>query len=315
MKALNDLTIFVETSRQGSFSGAANQLNLTPAAVSVAIKRLEQQINFPLFVRSTRSLRLTSEGETFLAKAIQALDLLQDGISEIISARGQLSGTIQLAAPSDLGRNLLLNWISEFTEQHPLVIVKLDLTDSLSNMYTRPVDIAIRYGQPADSNLVAIPLCLDNFRIVCASPAYMVCHPAINTPHDLLQHNCLCFMLSDSLHNNWTLKNADKSLTILVSGSPSSNDGDVVRRLVCMGKGVAQKSLLDVSQDIISGELIRILPDWQGDSAPLYMMCADRRLLSPIIRQFQLFLQDKCRQQFQQVLAALGQPESAQINN
>tara|TARA_R110000868_G_scaffold1772_1_gene14118 strand:+ start:1693 stop:2616 length:924 start_codon:yes stop_codon:yes gene_type:complete len=305
MKALNDLSIFVETSRQGSFSVAANRLNLTPAAVSAAIKRLEQQINFPLFVRSTRSLRLTGEGETFLAKTTQALELLQDGISEIMSTRGQLSGLIQLAAPSDLGRNLLLDWIAEFTEQHPLVKVKLELTDSLADMYTRPVDIAIRYGQPADSNLVAMPLCTDNFRILCASPAYIAQYPPIKVPQDLLQHNCLCFMLSDSLHNKWTLKKGEHSESLVVSDVLSSNDSDVIRRLACKGKGVAQKSLLDVSQDIISGQLRQILPQWRGDSAPLYMLCADRRLISPIIRQFQTFLQDKCRQQFQQVLAAL----------
>ena len=305
MKALNDLSIFVETSRQGSFSVAANRLNLTPAAVSAAIKRLEQQINFPLFVRSTRSLRLTGEGETFLAKTTQALELLQEGISEIMSTRGQLSGLIQLAAPSDLGRNLLLDWIAEFTEQHPLVKVKLELTDSLADMYTRPVDIAIRYGQPADSNLVAMPLCTDNFRILCASPAYIAQYPPIKVPQDLLQHNCLCFMLSDSLHNKWTLKKGEHSESLVVSDVLSSNDSDVIRRLACKGKGVAQKSLLDVSQDIISGQLRQILPQWRGDSAPLYMLCADRRLISPIIRQFQTFLQDKCSQQFQQVLAAL----------
>ncbi|MBJ4025576.1 LysR family transcriptional regulator, partial [Salmonella enterica subsp. enterica serovar Derby] len=80
MKALNDLNIFVETARQGSFSKAANSMDMTPAAISASIKRLEGQIGFPLFVRSTRSLRLTSEGELFLDKTTQALATLQEGL-------------------------------------------------------------------------------------------------------------------------------------------------------------------------------------------------------------------------------------------
>ncbi len=147
MKALNDLNIFVETARQGSFSQAANSLDLTPAAVSAAIKRLEEQVGFPLFVRSTRSLRLTSDGALFLQKTTAALSLLQDGLDEINSARGELAGQLYITAPSDFGRNMLLEWIDEFIEQHPRVTIKLDLSDSLTDMYSKPVDLAIRYGE------------------------------------------------------------------------------------------------------------------------------------------------------------------------
>lgn len=111
MKALNDLNIFVETARQGSFSKAANSMDMTPAAISASIKRLEGQIGFPLFVRSTRSLRLTSEGELFLDKTTQALATLQEGLDQISSARGELSGQLHITAPSDFGRNMLLDWL------------------------------------------------------------------------------------------------------------------------------------------------------------------------------------------------------------
>ncbi|MGC9553277.1 LysR family transcriptional regulator, partial [Vibrio metoecus] len=149
MKALNDLNLFVETARQGSFSKAANSLSLTTAAVSAAIRRLEEQVQFPLFVRSTRHIRLTHEGEIFLAKTQTALATLQEGLDQIACARGQLAGQLHISAPSDLGRNLLLDWIDEFIALHPNVTVKLDLSDRLTDMYANPVDIAIRYGQPA----------------------------------------------------------------------------------------------------------------------------------------------------------------------
>ena len=302
MKALNDLNIFVETARQGSFSKAANSMDMTPAAISASAKRLEEQLGFPLFVRSTRSLRLTSEGEIFLDKTSLALSTLQDGLDLISSSRGELSGNLHLAAPSDFGRNLLIYWIDEFIEDHPRVSVKVELSDSLTDMYSKPVDIAIRYGEPAESNLIAIPLCGSNARVLCASPDYVASHPELKAPKDLLVHNCLCYMTSDSLYNNWRLlpnieKNGREEETILAQGNPSSNDSDVIRRLALNGRGIANKSLMDVSQDLIDGKLVRVLPEWDGENAPLYMVCADRRILSPTIRKFQQFIQEKCCQQ------------------
>ncbi len=122
------------------------------------------------------------------------------------SARGELAGQLYITAPSDFGRNMLLEWIDEFIEQHPRVTIKLDLSDSLTDMYSKPVDLAIRYGEPADSNLVAIPLCRSNERILCASPDYLASQPPILHPSDLLQHNCLCYMVSGAIYNKWSLQ-------------------------------------------------------------------------------------------------------------
>lgn len=305
MKALNDLNIFVETSRQGSFSKAANSLDVTPAAVSATIKRLEQQVGFPLFVRSTRNLRLTGEGEIFLEKTQTALGILQEGLDQIACHRGELAGQLYITAPSDFGRNLLLNWIDEFIESHPKVTIKLELSDSLTDMYSKPVDIAIRYGEPADSNLVAIAVCNENERILCASPEYIANHPTITQPQDLIEHNCLCYMVSDSLYNKWTLTQNGHQETLIVSGNPTSNDSEVVHRQALKGKGIANKSLMDISQDILDGRLVRVLPEWDCGPVPLYMMCADRRLLNPTIRKFRDFVQEKCCQQRKQVLATM----------
>jgi len=306
MKALNDLNIFVETARQGSFSKAANQLNITPAAVSAAIKRLEEQIDFALFVRSTRSLRLTSEGDIFLEKTTLALNTLQEGLNQITQTRGELAGKLHLAAPSDFGRNLLLDWVDEFIALHPKVEVKLELSDSVTDMYSKPIDVAIRYGEPSDSNLIATQLCADNERILCVSPEYLSQHRPLSTPMDLADHNCLCYMVADTLYNKWPLSKDGQSQVIAVTGNPTSNDSDVVHRLALKGKGVAIKSMMDISQDIIDGRLVRILPSWDSGKAPLYMVCADRRILTPTIRAFREFIQSKCCQQRQTVLATIA---------
>ncbi|MDF2153006.1 LysR family transcriptional regulator [Vibrio sp. CAU 1672] len=303
MKALNDLNIFVETARQGSFSKAAQRMNLTPAAISAAIKRLEDQIGFPLFVRSTRNLRLTSEGALFLDKTEQALATLQEGLDQVASTRGELSGQLHITAPSDFGRNMLLDWVDEFIDRYPKVSIKLELSDSLTDMYSKPVDIAIRYGEPADSNLVILALCGANERILCASPDYVARHPTLTAPADLVRHNCLCYMVADSVYNKWTLSNNGQQEQVLVSGNLLSNDSDLPHRLAIKGKGIANKSLMDISKDLIEGRLVRVLPEWDGGPVPLYMVCADRRLLTPTIRTFRDFIQQKCCQQRANVLA------------
>ncbi|SUB66847.1 LysR family transcriptional regulator [Photobacterium damselae] len=306
MKALNDLQVFIEASRMGSFSKVANSMGITPAAVSAAIKRLEEQVGFPLFIRSTRHLRLTNEGEIFCDKASMAVNILQDGLDQIANDRNAFSGKLHITAPSDFGRNLLLTWISEFQEIYSDITIKLELSDKVADIYSQPVDIAIRYGQPADSNLVAISLCQLNEGITCATPEYIAANPTITEPMDLLAHNCLCFMVADTLYNKWQFSCDNRSEIVHVSGNMTGNDSDMIHRLALKGKGIIHTSLMDLSEDIIAGRLVPIFPQWRGFSAPLYMVCADRRLLNPTIRKFQEFIKEKCCQQRKRVLTALG---------
>lgn len=310
MKALNDLNIFVETARQNSFSQAAHSLDLTPAAVSAAIKRLESQLGFALFVRSTRSLRLTNEGDILLQKTQSALSTIQEGLDQIAQSQGEISGTLNLSAPSDFGRNQLLSWLDEFMELHPNLSINLDLSDGITNLYHRPIDLAIRYGTPPDSNFVALPICRYNARVICASPEYVQNKPAIVKPSDLLAHQCLCFMLSDTYHNRWTFLKDGNPETVVVKSRLSANDGDVVHRWAVNGRGVAYKSLLDISQDIIDGRLVPLLAEWQSEPCPVYLVCADKRLLNQSTRALHQFLQSKCEQRMHQVKDIMSQRSS-----
>ena len=203
MKALQDLEIFVRTVDSGSLSATARGLDLTPAAASAALKRLEAELQAPLFVRSTRSLRLTREGEVFLAHCRPALAALRDAQLELASGRQQVSGMLQLAAPSDFGRNLLLPWLEEFQQQHPGIRYRLHLSDRVTNVYSDLVDAAFRQGEPPDSSMLALPVHLTNRRVLCASPAYLQAHGTPATPQALAQHSCLCFMLGEEVYDRW----------------------------------------------------------------------------------------------------------------
>ncbi|MEZ5628767.1 LysR family transcriptional regulator [Denitromonas sp.] len=290
MKTLQDLELFVRTAELGSLSAAARRLELTPAAASAALKRLEAALQAPLFVRSTRSLRLTAEGDMFLRHCRQALDLLAEGRAAVTSGRAVVRGVLQLSLPSDLGRNVLLPWLDAFQQRHPAVALRLQLSDRLADVYRQPVDLTIRYGTLPDSSLVALPLVPGNRRVLCASPDYLARAGAPASPAELVDHNCLCFMLGEAVHDRWRFFRDGQETSVAVHGDRVSDDGDVVRRWALAGHGLAYKSRLDVHADLQAGRLVAVCADWQGEPAPLNLLCADRRQLSPAVQQLRDFL-------------------------
>lgn len=293
MKALQDLDIFVRAADAGSLSVAARALDLTPAAASAALKRLEAELQAPLFVRSTRSMRLTREGEHFLVHCRVALAALREG-QAALSGRSDISGTLQISAPSDLGRNILLGWLAAFSRQHPAIRYRLHLSDRMADFYRQPVDIAIRYGEPQDSSLIALPLAPHNRRVLVASPEYLAAHAAPVSPQELGGHDCLCFMTGEDVHDRWRFCLAAARLTVRVRAVHVANDGDAVRRWALAGQGIAYKSKLDVAQDLSAGRLVALCPDWETEATPLYLACADRRQLTPAVRLLQEFLAGRC---------------------
>ncbi|HEU4537521.1 MAG TPA: LysR family transcriptional regulator, partial [Polyangiaceae bacterium] len=173
MKAEQGLALFVATADAGSLSAAARRLGLTPAAASAALKRLEAELGALLFVRSTRSLRLTPEGERFLHYGRRALLLLREGREAVARGHDAAGGTLQVSAPSDLGRRHVLAWLDEFQARQPGLRLRLQLSDRLAGLHREPVDVALRYGKPRDSALVALPVAPYNRRVLCASPDYL----------------------------------------------------------------------------------------------------------------------------------------------
>src|SRR5690606_7180030 len=134
------LQLFVRTTETGSLSAAARLLDISPAVASAALKRLEQQLDARLFARSTRSLRLTAEGQGFLNHARQALQSIEAGRMQLAGNKVGISGLMQLCAPSDFGRNTLLPWLDEFQQAHPQLHVRLLLGDRVTDLFREPVD-------------------------------------------------------------------------------------------------------------------------------------------------------------------------------
>ncbi|AKT28552.1 LysR family transcriptional regulator [Pseudomonas syringae pv. actinidiae] len=296
MLRFDDLQLFVRAADLGSLSAAARVMDLSAAVASAALKRIERQLGARLLARSTRSLRLTAEGEGFLEYARAALGSLEEGRRLLASSQDCCEGVLQLSAPSDFGRNVLLPWLDEFQQQHPQLTVRLLLGDRIADLFRQPVDVALRYGAPEDSSLVALPVLPDNRRVLCAAPDYLQRHGEPQQVEQLAHHNCLLFMLGDRIHDRWTLEDGKREISLTVSGNRVSDDADVVRRWAVAGEGVAYKSWLDVAADVGAGHLKVLMPDLMGERAPLNLLCAHRAQLSkPVILLLEM-LRSRCKQ-------------------
>lgn len=300
MVRLDDLQLFVRTAALGSFSSAAREAGLLPGQVAAAVARLERELDLRLFARTTRSLRTTAEGAVYLPYAQQVLATLREGHARIQGEDAALAGTLRVAAPSDLGRNVLLPWLSAFRRLHPRLQLHLQLSDQVTDVFRDPVDIAFRLGRFDTANYVALPLLPGNRRVLVAAPDYL---RAQGRPRDLdalKDHHCLLYQLGGRAHDRWTFEHQGRRSIVPVRGALLSDDADVVRRWAVAGEGIAYKSWLDVSEDVRSGRL-EVLLDGSGESLPLNLACPHRKQFSPAVRQLHAFLQ----QQLQPMLDAL----------
>jgi DNA-binding transcriptional LysR family regulator len=302
-----DLELFVRTADIGNITAAAVQLDISPAAASAALKRLEKQLGIELFIRSTRQLRITAEGERFLLHCRQALSSLDDAKASITEMKGEIAGEVRLSVSSDLGRNLILPWLDEVMDNNPKLSFQLSIGDSLADFYMDKVDVALRYGQPEDSTMVAFKLATVD-RVICASPGYIATYGSPKKPEDLLQHNCLLYQLGSKTYNQWelisknsgnTISNTDDSIKsrskIKVSSNRMCNDGDIVKRWAVAGKGIALKSRLDLSHDLNAGRVIELMPDYYVEPTSLWLICPNRKQVTPAILLLRDLLREKCQ--------------------
>lgn len=294
MLRLDDLQVFVRTAEVGSLSAAARLLDISPAVASAALKRLEHALQVRLFARSTRSLRLTTEGEGYLVHARQVLQSLEAGRQQLAGSKSAISGPLQLSVPSDFGRNTLLPWLDTFMQVHPQVQLRLLLGDRITDLFRERVDIALRYGEPEDSSLVALPVAPGNRRVLCAAPAYLQRHGEPRLIGDLREHNCLIYMLGGRAYERWRFHEADGEHSLQVAGDRLSDDADVVRRWAVAGAGVVYKSWLDVAGDVHAGRLKILLPAVLGEPTPLNLICAHREQLSKPVHLLREFVQARC---------------------
>lgn len=290
---IKDLILFVRTAQTCNISASALQLDISPAAASAALKRLEKQLGVQLFIRSTRKLRITAEGERYLLHCTEALAALEKGKASLNAMQDKIAGEIRLSVSSDLGRNIVLPWLDEVMASYPELSIQLNVGDNLADFYHDKVDMALRYGEPDDSSQVAFLIAKID-RVVCASPAYLAEYGEPIHPHELSQHNCLLYRFGERVYDTWPFADNIGKYDVKVAGNRLSNDADVVHRWVAAGNGISMTSRLDMAADLRSGNVVELLRDFNSSPISLWLICPNRTQVTPAMLMLRDMLRSKC---------------------
>ncbi|GAA4101654.1 LysR family transcriptional regulator [Zhongshania borealis] len=290
---LEDLQVVLKVAEFRSITAAATSLNMRTATASAALKRAEAALGAELFVRTTRQLRLSTAGERYIPQCGQALIMLEQAKLNMKDGLDTVDGELRIALSSDLGRNFALPWLDEFMDAHPKVSLKTNISDSNIDFYRDSVDIALRYGSPSDANLYGFKIC-NVPSLLCATPAYLSQNGSPQHPHELASHNGLFYQLHDITHDTWAFSHGGTEYKIKMHGKHASNDGDLVRRWCVAGKGLAVKSCLDMSADLLSGQVVNIMPAFKPRATELWLICPSRQSITPAVRLLRDMFKKNC---------------------
>jgi DNA-binding transcriptional LysR family regulator len=286
---LAELQLFVEIVRAGNLSAAARALNSSPAAMSRGLTALESRLGVRLVTRTSRSFKLTEEGQLFYDRCARIVADIADAEAEASSKGATIKGMLRIGAPMELGRRLVAPLITEFRGKFPDVQVHLVLSDSGLDVIDDGLDVALRNGLPSDSSVIARKV-LTAKRITCASPAYFKEHGTPAKPGDLLQHDCIRLVRGRRVVDAWVFQEQGKRFEVVVNGTLTTTSGEVVHDWVRAGKGIALKADWDLQAELREGSIVPCLSDYWCDEIHLFALCANRQHLSPRIRAFLKFI-------------------------
>lgn len=298
MERLSDLRLLVDAADLGSFSAAGRRHGVSPAAASACIQKIERGLGARLFERTTRRLRLTAEGQVYLGYCRQALEAMREADQALQAGRETVSGTVRISAPSDLGRNLLLDLLDSFTHLHPQVRLSLSLSDAVSDLVQDEIDLAIRVGPLADSSLIARRLA-ESWRVICASPAYLAEAGAPDTLSDLRTRPCLALVTGRGVQTEWRMGGE----TVRLERYDEANDSEVIRKWAIQGRGFAYRQIWAVAEDLKAGRLVLVWPDAAPEPAPLNALYHRNAFLPARLR----LLLDHLQHGFAERLSALAE--------
>lgn len=293
---LEDLKVVLKIAELRSITAAATHLDMSTPRASTALKRVEEALGVQLFIRTTRQLRPSSAGERYIPYCEQALITLEQGRQQISSDLEIVDGELRIAVSSDFGRNFIRPWLNEFMEAYPEVRVRLNLSDSNVDLFRDSIDMAIRYVRPGslnDANLYGFKICAVP-HLLCASPGYLKEHGVPKHPEDLSFFSGVLYQLYDITHDVWMFEKDNKEFKVRMKSSRVANDGDLVRRWCVDGKGLAIKSCLDISDDLLSGKLVNVMPEYKPVSTELWLLFPSRQLITPAARLLRDSIKDKC---------------------
>ena len=271
MDGLSDLSFFALVVKRGTLAAAAQELGITPPAVSKRLASIEARLRVRLLNRTTRRMSLTPEGETYLTEGERLVAEL-DALERKISGGSVIpQGLLRINATLGFGRKHVTPQLSRFALRYPEVEVQMHLSDRPVNLVEQAFDLAIRFGEQPDARITARKLA-NNRRFLCASPSYIATRGVPNSPRDLHNHSCIVLRESDEIYGSWHFRSGIRQDTVKVRGPLSTNDGEAALAWALDGHGIVLRSEWDAAPYLRSGRLRLLMTDWVAPPADIYIL-------------------------------------------
>lgn len=286
-----ELKAFVQIALRGSFSAAAEDLELTPSAVSKIVTRMESRLGVRLLHRTTRRIALTPEGEIYASRAREILNAIAEAESEVSRTGLTPKGRLRINSVIGFGLHVLSPVLPEFMARYPDVTVELSVTDRIVDLLAEKADVAIRTGNIVDQSLVARKIgCFE--RRLYASPDYLDRRGVPQRPEQLAGHDCI--VLSAAAAARWPFM-CDKRITELeINGRVIVDDSEAALRIAVAGGGVARFADVLVAEAVREGKLLPVLQEYHAvEWTNVYAVYPYGRQRMPKIKALMEFLSDK----------------------
>jgi DNA-binding transcriptional LysR family regulator len=289
MDRLSAMQTFVRVVETGGFSAVARERNSAQSAVSKQVAALEGHLGTKLLIRTTRSLALTEDGERYFEATRRLIGEVAEAEAQLRQGQQQLSGWMRVAAPAGFGLRVMLPYVKRFLVAHPDVRIDFQLNDSFIDLIEQGIDVAVRIGALADSSLIARRVGSSR-GVVVASKAYIEALPASLPlplmPDELLLHPCIVYTASRT-RNAWSLTGPDDATaTVSVSGPLQTNNSELVRASVLLGLGISLVPTWMFKDELASGDVQRLMPNWAGMPLPIHLVYAPHRQRSAKVQAF-----------------------------
>lgn len=284
------MEVFIRVAECGSFSRAAESLNLANATVTTCVRNLERHLQVMLIHRDTRRLRLTDEGQVFLPRARELLQSLASTEEELRAQVGELRGTLHVETPISLGHALLCPALATFAARHPSICTAITLSNQPHNLIERAIDVAIRMDHVEDADLVAKPI-YESRHVICCSAALSRTLPP--HPAQLDPGCCLGILPEERWHPGaWTLERGDEKVVIQPAGPLHFNNSNALLAAAEGGAGLACVLEIFADRHLEAGSLVKAYPDWTLPVQTFYMVTTKGRANSAKVRAFADFLME-----------------------
>lgn len=283
---LDGMTVVAAIIDSGSFAAAGEILSMTQSGVSRAVARLEARLAIRIFDRSTRSVTLTDEGRRLSEQVMPLLAELEDTAASLAAGRGVVRGRLRVTVDPFFSRLVLGPQLGGFIGRHPGLQLELITRHQLGDMIADGFDLAVRFGFPRPSTLVAKKL-LETRVLTVATPAYLRRHGRPRTPADLAQHACVQFKDPETGKPfDWEFHRGKKKIVVPVTGQMTVNDAGTLHSICLADLAVIQTMEFGIRQRLADGSLVDLFPDWPDERFPLYALYPSRHHLPAKTRAF-----------------------------